>query len=388
MTRRELWLARLVASGAMTAVEAQRHLPGHHSQKTHGQGGGAGGPRINRGIVANATDVPIDRADRIAAGTATEEDIASIVDMDNPGAYWYSENEGFGVQDAMEFAEGEETLDGYLSVAKEFGETEVSFELPVVMSGHAPVGWSSSNNPDDGMMGNSYIPSGDTISIDTIRYSPGEGKWHEIQVNREATMRSAAPVEMRRKKSKVERSVNKIGDNCPQCQANDDPAKVPVHPHCNCEVVTDDVELGLAVEDIDEFASAIRRDGGDLVMVGSAEFPEGTGLIIDGNRGASLDKLSFRFGDLAKWFVQQQDLSSRDMVTIVGGEDVVDMLIGQLTDDLDVVQIARSMFQVSTRSAEQKPFRVFMMPGTGSIEDLAQIYRALMEEGSVSNETE
>src|ERR1043166_4975806 len=46
--------------------------------------------------------------------------------------------------------------------------------------------------------------------------------------------------------SKVERRIVKKSSICERCRLNDDPNKVPVHPHCDCDVITDSLESGVA----------------------------------------------------------------------------------------------------------------------------------------------
>lgn len=177
-----------------------RHLPGKHDQKTHGKGGGKvddmSRPPIYRGAVVQATEVPLDSAKRIAAGEATIEDLqAAGVDTKNPGAFWYSGKEGFTAEDAKEHAYAEETADKgvqnvYDSQEAWGGElgTTTHFELPVVLEGRGPAGWSTEDQEAPDLMGNSYIPKGSTINIDAVHYSPDGDRWVKLDVDVETTI--------------------------------------------------------------------------------------------------------------------------------------------------------------------------------------------------------
>lgn len=52
-----------------------------------------------------------------------------------------------------------------------------------------------------------------------------------------------------------------MGDNCEACRTNTDPRKVPVHPNCNCEVITQSVETGVDVEAWQPIEQWVRENG-------------------------------------------------------------------------------------------------------------------------------
>lgn len=122
--------------------------------------------------------------------------------------------------------------------------------------------------------------------------------------------------------SSVERSIIKDSDQCPQCVANNDPRKVPVHPNCHCNVVTDGVETGV-VDGSSRLLDVLRTVDGfvDLNMIGDADLPPA--IQLDPSTVAVFDPEDVRFGDLAKWLEQIQPyLTATDQyIAIVVDDD-------------------------------------------------------------------
>jgi hypothetical protein len=100
--------------------------------------------------------------------------------------------------------------------------------------------------------------------------------------------------------SVVTREVDRVGDNCPECQRNTDPSKVPVHPGCNCDAITTEVETGLRQEDL----------------------PDLQQIVADANTAAALPLSDMRYGDLLRWAEQVgNDLDDLSAITAVVSEE-------------------------------------------------------------------
>lgn len=120
--------------------------------------------------------------------------------------------------------------------------------------------------------------------------------------------------------STVERRIVKKPNICKQCQLNDDPNKVPVHPNCDCDVVTDSIESGVA-DPQSRFMKALHRSDILMQMFGDAEIPEA--IQLDPVTTAIMEGDSVRFSDLARWMETMQPYleTGAQFVSIVVDDD-------------------------------------------------------------------
>lgn len=135
--------------------------------------------------------------------------------------------------------------------------------------------------------------------------------------------------------SNVNRVIIKDSDKCPLCVANDDPRKVPVHPNCHCDVVTNEVETGV-VDSSSRLLDVIRSADGiiDIDVIGSdAELPDA--IQINPETVAVFDPENVRFADLARWLEQMQPYlqATNQYISIVVDEDT-DEAIAQIEETL------------------------------------------------------
>lgn len=101
--------------------------------------------------------------------------------------------------------------------------------------------------------------------------------------------------------STIERTIEKSGRACPQCEANNDPNKVPVHPGCHCGVQTVSLSRGVDPEDAQSIAE--RANESLLHQFGldpEADIPEAFKVAED--TVAVIAEEGFRFADFSEWF--------------------------------------------------------------------------------------
>lgn len=145
----------------------------------------------------------------------------------------------------------------------------------------------------------------------------------------------------RRNYSGVTRTIDKVGDNCPQCQANNDPGKVPVHVGCDCNVRTESIELG----------------GVDL-----PELP----ITIDQGTSAVLARSGLRYSDIEQWAAQIEELMGADTaISMAADGDAV--YLGLTTRDAaeEILEELTWVNDVHVKAAMLRP---------GSRSGLSQLY--------------
>lgn len=98
--------------------------------------------------------------------------------------------------------------------------------------------------------------------------------------------------------SQVERRIVKQPNICKQCLENDDPRNVPVHPNCDCDVITDTVDTGVA-DPQSRFLKTLNNANMAIDVITGNEF--NGDLILDPETVAILDAENVRFSDLARW---------------------------------------------------------------------------------------
>jgi hypothetical protein len=179
--------------------------------------------------------------------------------------------------------------------------------------------------------GDGYFPPhvGDaerSIALGDSVHWKGPGQWRSYAESVQPGFddgRSATTGEHRDLMSIVERKVVLVGSYCKQCAANKDPAKVPVHPRCNCEVVTENITLGTDPEHIRALEDWIVRtlESSDHVT------------LVPGSVSV-LPRDDLRFGDLAKWFELAGGMFAMgDLITVITDE-------GEFADTLDAMGTA------------------------------------------------
>jgi hypothetical protein len=103
--------------------------------------------------------------------------------------------------------------------------------------------------------------------------------------------------------SQVERRILKKPNICKQCLDNHDPSKVPVHPHCDCDVVTDSIESGVA-DPTSRFMQPLDFSNMDIQVITGNEFSGK--MIMDPATVAIMDAENVRFADIARWLETMQ----------------------------------------------------------------------------------
>lgn len=133
--------------------------------------------------------------------------------------------------------------------------------------------------------------------------------------------------------SNLTRTVVKDNSYCKQCAENDDPRKVPVHPRCQCNVATENVQIGQVPHDHPNFR-AISTANEEIVFLGENDLP--AAITLDPATTGVLDIEDLRFGDLARWLEQVEPLlSSADTVLTI-----MDEFQENVGDAADVVAVA------------------------------------------------
>lgn len=174
---------RWAKQGGLTSAgfQAQAHKEWH-----------AGRGWIARGIQVSVPDegIDIETAKRIEEGTATVEDLLPLIHTQDAGIFWYglhNGTEGGSVRDAQEFAYNEDGpgsswWNGRMQEPEEGKALFIG--TGIVMVAKRPKGWTSEDNPDDGLMGNSYIDTDrwkDT-ELEWLRYQTRNNQWIDLPV--------------------------------------------------------------------------------------------------------------------------------------------------------------------------------------------------------------
>lgn len=134
-----------------------------------------------------------DVAHRILSGTATHEDLLHHINADRVGHYWSTHN----VSDSnshytpRSYAEPREPITNWTRHA-EPGENVLG-AAGVVLIGHRPHGWNPDDNPDEGLMGNSYLPDHSHIPLHEIHYSGDGENWHRLTPPAGTTVHTDGP---------------------------------------------------------------------------------------------------------------------------------------------------------------------------------------------------
>jgi hypothetical protein len=135
--------------------------------------------------------------------------------------------------------------------------------------------------------------------------------------------------------SKVERRIIKDSIHCKQCTENNDPAKVPVHPNCQCDVITDSVEQGVA-DPSSRFFNPLNLDNIAMELVGEGELP--ATIQLNPETAAVLDVENVRFADLARWLEQIEPyLQQGSQYLSIVVDDDTDEAVQQVEETIDVI---------------------------------------------------
>lgn len=162
----------------------------------------------------------------------------------------------------------------------------------------------------------------DTLPIGTTIDSLGKSIMGGFADERESNTEGRSTTRL----STVERRIVKDSIHCKQCTENNDPRKVPVHPHCQCNVITDSVESGVADTDSRFFNPQSLIDMGIEVLGG--ELGAGQGILLDPATTAILEAENVRFADLARWLETMQPYldAGAQYVSIVVDDDTQDAI--------------------------------------------------------------
>jgi len=140
--------------------------------------------------------------------------------------------------------------------------------------------------------------------------------------------------------SKVERRIVKDSIHCKECQENNDPNNVPVHPHCQCNVITDSVEAGVA-DHTNRMFQPLTPDSIAMEIFGDIPLPDG--IQLDPATTAVIDGNTARFADLARWLEQMEPYLQQgaNYLSIVVDDDTdeavqqVEETINEISEDIE-----------------------------------------------------
>ena len=137
--------------------------------------------------------------------------------------------------------------------------------------------------------------------------------------------------------STVNRHIIKDSDKCVLCVANNDPRKVPVHPNCHCDVVTNEVETGV-VDGSSRLLDVLRTadEFVDIGVVGDTQLPEA--IQINPETVAVFDPDNVRCADLARWLEQVQPYleATNQYISIVVDDDTDEALV-QIEETIEAI---------------------------------------------------
>ena len=135
--------------------------------------------------------------EKIREGKLTVKELLSFLGNKPVGEFWYLiGNEDAGIEDSEEFAVKEDDL-SVPSVQRDYkafkdnegglydDTDEFYVELPMVLVAERPKDWHPDNNPDSGLMGNSYLDTKKwkAVKLKNIRYLDGNRKWVVMPCN-------------------------------------------------------------------------------------------------------------------------------------------------------------------------------------------------------------
>lgn len=137
---------------------------------------------------------------------------------------------------------------------------------------------------------------------------------------KEVVQQNSEPESRASQLSTVERRIVKKPNICKQCRENNDPKNVPVHPNCDCDVVTDSIDVGVADPE-SRFLQALTPDNIEMeLMTGMLE---SAGIQMEPGSVAIMDMENVRFSDFARWMEQVQPYldAGAQYVSIVVDDD-------------------------------------------------------------------
>ncbi len=151
--------------------------------------------------------------------------------------------------------------------------------------------------------------------------------------------------------SKVERRIVKKSSICERCRLNDDPNNVPVHPHCDCDVISDSIESGVA-DPQSRFLQPMTPDDVPMQLFGFDELIDlPPGIQLNPDTVAILDGDTARFSDLARWLEQMEPYLQQgsQFVSIVVDEDT-DEAVQQVSETVEAIAEDTDQFAEAIRN--------------------------------------
>lgn len=172
-----------------------------------------------------------------------------------------------------------------------------------------------------------YDSDGQTLSADQVeeqkKLLPGKISTAESDESRASKL------------SSVERRIIKDSVHCKLCTENNDPARVPVHPNCQCNVITDSVEAGVA-DPTSRFFNPLNLDSIAMEMIGDEVLPGTVQLVPE--TAAILDGETARFADLARWLEQMEPyLQQGSQYLSIVVDDDTDEAVQQVTETVESI---------------------------------------------------
>lgn len=151
--------------------------------------------------------------------------------------------------------------------------------------------------------------------------------------------------------SVVTRTVHRGVDSCLLCRNNTDPKAVPLHPHCTCNITTDDVQLGQLPRDNRNFQVISTADE-EIVFLSESDLP--AAIVLDPATTGAIAIEELRYGDLARWLEQVgPTLSGADqLISIISEfdeneEDLADVSESIVEGAEDIVENRRVWFGIA-----------------------------------------
>lgn len=281
-----------------------RH-PGHANQKVHG-GGGKGAAKLPEGVSTSTTGKLDSAVDKLQAS--------------DPKKYWQVAKTHEGAK-PYDIAGPDGKTAGHFALYEKDGGKSVDIGTVVALPGSKGIVKSTMDATDklhpnakqtldcfDGHLPTIYAKHG-FKEVDRIKWDdqyapdnwkPEYGRPDVVFMARPSAKERGVEGRTERRFSVVTREVDRVGDNCPECQANSDPNKIPVHPGCNCDAKTTEVETGVDPTDLPDL-----RD-----------------IVADANTAAALPLQGMRYGDFLRWAEQiSNDLGDLEAITAVLDEE-------------------------------------------------------------------
>lgn len=173
-----------------------------------------------------------------------------------------------------------------------------------------------------------YNASLSSLSLQEIKLLAAAGREDALKLYKNKNQQAES-----RSLSTVERRIIKSPKICNLCRDNNDPNNVPVHPNCDCSVVTDSISTGVA-EAKSRFLNTLQAKAIEIISDG--EIP--SAIQLNSDTVSIMDSNEVRWGDLARWLEQIQPyLEAGDQYISIIVDDDSEEAIAQVEEAISVI---------------------------------------------------